>query len=280
MNYSKNSVQARIKNLSAKTGASANVLLATYFFEAFLYRLSKSDYAENFIFKGGFYLSSVIGVQNRYTQDLDFKLAGEELEEENLVKIINDIISKNADDNISFDFSSIESIRGEDQYGGFTVSIIGHLENIRQTVNIDIATGDPITPSSITYSYKRLIAEDILNFKAYNLETILAEKLQTIYSRGLFNSRSKDFYDVYIIHKLKMGEINCENLKEAFAKTCGYRETNFSKEDVNILLKELETHIQTLNRWKNYARKNSFAKNISFETVIESCKFMTNIVFE
>lgn len=123
MNYSKNSVQARIKNLSAKTGASANVLLATYFFEAFLYRLSKSDYAENFIFnfifKSGFYLSSVIGVQNRYTQDLDFKLTGEELEEENLVKIINDIISKNADDNISFDFSSIESIRGEDQYGGF-----------------------------------------------------------------------------------------------------------------------------------------------------------------
>ena len=105
MSYSKNSVQARIKNISAKTGVSANVLLATYFFEAFLYRLSKSDYAENFIFKGGFYLSSVIGVQNRYTQDLDFKLAGEGLEEENLVKIINDIISKNADDNISFDFS-------------------------------------------------------------------------------------------------------------------------------------------------------------------------------
>lgn len=109
---------------------------------------------------------------------------------------------------------------------------------------------------------------------------LLAEKLQTIYSRGLFNSRSKDFYDVYIIHKLKMDEINCENLKEAFAKTCGYRETIFSKEDVNTLLKELETDIQALNRWKNYARKNSFAKNIPFETVIESCKFMTNIVFE
>ncbi len=280
MNYSKNSVQARIKNLSAKTGASANVLLATYFFEAFLYRLSKSEYAENFIFKGGFYLSSVIGVQNRYTQDLDFKLTGEELEEENLVKIINDIISKNADDNISFDFSAIEPIRSEDQYGGFTVSIIGHLENIRQTVNIDIATGDPVTPSSITYSYKRLVAEDILNFKAYNLETILSEKLQTIYNRGLFNSRSKDFYDVYIINKLKIDEINCENLKEAFANTCEYRKTHFSKEEINYLFKELETDSQTLNRWKNYTKKNSFAKNISFESIIESCNFMTNIIFE
>ncbi len=279
MNYSKNSVQARIKNLSAKTGASMNVLLATYFFESFLYRLSKSDYAENFIFKGGFYLSSVIGVQNRYTQDLDFKLTGEELEEENLVKIINDIISKDVDDNIVFDFSSVEPIRNEDQYGGFTVNIVGHLENIRQTVNIDIATGDPITPFAITYNYKRLIVEDILNFKAYNLETILAEKLQTIYNRGLFNSRSKDFYDVYIIHKLKMNEINRENLKEAFAKTCEYRKTNFSKEDVNNLLKELKADTQVLNRWKNYARKNSFAKNISFEMVIESCKFMTDIVF-
>ncbi len=146
-------------------------------------------------------------------------------------------------------------------------------------MNIDIATGDPITPVAITYNYKRLIAEDILNFKAYNLETILAEKLQTIYNRGLFNSRSKDFYDVYIIHKLKMDEINCENLKEAFAKTCEYRKTHFSKEDTNNLLKEIEMDRQALNRWKNYARKNSFAKNISFEMVIESCKFMTDIVF-
>lgn len=279
MNHNKNSVQARIKMLSQKFNTNVNVLLATYFFEAFLYRLSKSTYCKNFIFKGGFYLSSVMGLQNRYTRDLDFKLTGENLEKENLQKIINEIIFQDVDDNISFVLSSIEQIRDEDQYGGYTVALTGHFENIRQVINIDIATGDPITPNAVEYKYKRLIEEDTLDFMAYNLETILAEKLQTIFSRGLLNSRSKDFYDVYIVHKLKMNEINNDNLRAAFQKTCDYRNTHFSKSEIEKLLLEIKEDLQANTRWKNYARKNSFAKNLSFGEVMEACNAISNILF-
>lgn len=280
MNHNKNSVQARIKMMSQKFNTNVNVLLATYFFEAFLYRLSKSAYCKNFIFKGGFYLSSVIGIQNRYTRDLDFKLAGENLEKENLQKIINEIIFQNVDDNISFELSSVDPIRDEDQYGGYTVTLTGHFENIRQVINIDIATGDPITPNAIEYKYKRLIEEDTLDFMAYNLETILAEKLQTIFSRGLLNSRSKDFYDVYIIQKLKTDEINRDNLKAAFQKTCDYKNTYFSKSETEKLLLEIKEDLQAATRWKNYARKNCFAKDISFAEILEECITVNTILFE
>lgn len=280
MSSSKNSVQARLKNLSQKLNVSVNVLLASYFFDAFLLRLSKSEYAENFIFKGGFYLSAIIGVQNRYTQDLDFKLDKQKLDEENVRRIISEIIMLQCDDGISFEFSSVSHIRVEDEYGGFTVSLVGHLENIRQTVSIDIATGDPVTPSAITYKYKRLLENDFIDFKAYNLETILAEKLQTVFHRGLLNSRSKDFYDIYIIRKLKMNEINPDNLKFAFSKTCDYRNTHFSKDDVMKLFSNLAANEQVIQRWKNYTKRNSFASGISFDDVIASCKEFTEIVFE
>ena len=153
------------------------------------------------------------------------------------------------------------------------------MENIRQVINIDIATGDPITPNVIEYKYKRLIEEDCLDFKAYNLETILAEKLQTIFSRGLLNSRSKDFYDVYIIQKLKTDEINRDNLKASFQKTCDYRNTYFSKSVTEKLLAELKEDLQVATRWKNYARKNNFAKNLFFDEVMKACKAISNILF-
>lgn len=280
MSSSKNSVQARLKNLSQKLNVSVNVLLASYFFDAFLLRLSKSEYAENFIFKGGFYLSAIIGVQNRYTQDLDFKLDKQKLDEENVRRIISGIIALQCDDGISFELSSVSHIREEDEYGGFTVSLVGHLENIRQTVSIDIATGDPVTPSAVTYKYKRLLENDFIDFKAYNLETILAEKLQTVFHRGLLNSRGKDFYDIYIIRKLKMNEINPDNLKLAFSKTCDYRNTHFSKDDVMKLFSNLAANEQVIQRWKNYTKRNSFASGISFDDVIASCKEFTEIVFE
>lgn len=127
MSSSKNSVQARLKNLSQRLNVSVNVLLASYFFDAFLFRLSKSEYAENFIFKGGFYLSAIIGVQNRYTQDLDFKLDCQKLDEENIRRIISEIIAVPCEDEISFELSSVLPIREEDEYGGFTVSLVGHL---------------------------------------------------------------------------------------------------------------------------------------------------------
>lgn len=132
----------------------------------------------------------------------------------------------------------------------------------------------------MTYKYKRLLENDFLDFKAYNLETILAEKLQTVFHRGLLNSRSKDFYDIYVIKKLKMDEINLNNLKLAFAKTCDYRNTHFSKGEAMNLLEKILTNEQVIQRWKNYAKKNSFASGIAFDEVLASCKEFAEIVFE
>lgn len=280
MKTNKNAVQAKINSLSKELNVKVNVLLATYFFDAFLFRLSKSEYSEDFIFKGGFYLSGIMGIQNRYTKDLDFKLTGHNLEEENLTDIIHEIITIPVEDEISFEFISITPILDEDEYGGFTVSLLGHLENIKQTVNLDIATGDPITPDAVIYKYKRLLEGDILNFKAYNLETVLAEKMQTVYNRGLLNSRSKDFYDIYIIYKVKWNEINVSDFKEAYKKTCEYRQTIFIKKTIVDIISHLKNDEQIKLRWLNYANKNDFASGIDFNYVMKACEDISDILYE
>lgn len=200
---SKNALQAKINNLSSKIGVHQNILLKSFFFDEFLKRLETSPYKDNFVFKGGFLLSTSLGIDLRSTMDIDFLLRKLDLSRENIVNIIKEVASINIDDGIIFEFQSINEIREEDEYGRYNVTLLGRFENIKETVNIDIATGDPITPNAINYEYKCLLDNDVLKFKAYNYETIIAEKMQTILFRGIANSRSKDFYDLYIIHKLK-----------------------------------------------------------------------------
>lgn len=230
MRINKNSLQARIKNLSLEKGVPSNVILQDYFFDAFLKRLAKSQYVDKFIFKGGFYLSSVLGINYRSTMDIDFLLTKLAMTRDNIKNIFKEIALINVQDNIIFEFVNINDIRQEDEYGGYNISLLGRLDNIKVAVNIDVATGDPITPSSVLYKYHCLFDDEIITFTSYNFETIIAEKLQTILSRGATNSRSKDFYDLYIIYKLKWSDIDISNLKEAFKNTCKHRDTFFSFE--------------------------------------------------
>lgn len=272
MKINKNSLQARINNLSKEMNVHANVLLVSFFFDTFISRLAKSIYADKFVFKGGFYLATLLGVKNRYTADIDFLLRKEIMNENRLKEIFSDIIATNADDSITFEIADISPIRDEDAYGGFSILLTGHLENIRQSFHVDVATGDPITPTDIEYSYRSLISNETIAFRAYNLETVIAEKLQTILSRGLLNSRCKDYYDIYIINQLQWNSIDISHLKAAFEKTCQYRGTPFKKEDSNNILEEISKSTILQNRWKNYAKKASFAKNISFEATVNTCK--------
>ncbi len=280
MKTSKDAVQPRLNKMAKELGVSVNVLIAAYFFDAFLARLSKSGYSENFVLKGGFYLSMVAGINNRYTKDLDFKLTGRELSEENLSAIVGKIIAVDVGDNIYFELGSLSRIRESDKYGGYSVSITGHLENIRQAVSLDIATGDPVTPGIVWYEYKRLLDGSSLFLPAYNLETVLAEKIQTMLGRGLLNSRSKDFYDIYIIGKLKWQDISVPSLKLAFEKTCEYRNCSFSKTETQELLSRLKSDTLQLSHWENYARKNTFAKDIEFAQIMEVCGEVINEIFK
>lgn len=279
MKINKNSLQARINNLSKEMGVHANVLLVSFFFDAFISRLTKSIYADKFVFKGGFYLATLLGVKNRYTADIDFLLRKETMNENRLREIFSDIIETDADDSIIFEIADISPIRDEDAYGGFSILLTGHLENVRQSFHVDIATGDPITPKDIEYSYQSLISNETIAFRAYNLETVVAEKLQTILFRGLLNSRCKDYYDIYIIHQLQWHKISIPDLRKSFETTCQYRKTPFEKEKSLLILEEISKSDIFQTRWKNYAKKSSFAKGISFEATIEACKEILDCIF-
>ncbi len=279
MKINKNSLQARINNLSKELNVHANVLLVSFFFDAFISRLAKSIYADKFVFKGGFYLATLLGVKNRYTADIDFLLRKESMDENRLREIFSDIIATNADDSITFEIADISPIRDEDAYGGFSILLTGHLENVRQSFHVDVATGDPITPTDIEYSYQSLISNETIAFRAYNLETVVAEKLQTILSRGMLNSRCKDYYDIYIINQLQRKNISIPDLKKAFVTTCQYRKTPFEKEESLLILEEISRSNILQTRWNNYARKASFAKDITFEATVESCKEILDCIF-
>lgn len=279
MKINKNSLQARINNLSKELNVHVNVLLVSFFFDAFISRLAKSIYADKFVFKGGFYLATLLGVKNRYTADIDFLLRKESMDENRLREIFSDIIATNADDSITFEIADISPIRDEDAYGGFSILLTGHLENVRQSFRVDVATGDPITPTDIEYSYQSLISNETIAFRAYNLETVVAEKLQTILSRGMLNSRCKDYYDIYIINQLQRKNISIPDLKKAFVTTCQYRKTPFEKEESLLILEEISRSNILQTRWNNYARKASFAKDITFEATVESCKEILDCIF-
>lgn len=239
-----------------------------YFLEMILKKLSQSSYSRNYIFKGGFLLSNVIGVESRSTVDIDFLFQNITLSFENVEKQLKDILAIPIE-GINFTLQSIVSIKESDLYSGYRASILCQLENIKQMVHLDIATGDIVTPHPIHYDYKSLFEDDHFPIIAYPIETIIAEKLQTIYSRNFLNSRSKDFYDIYILSKLKREEIDTLQLQLAIKITFAFRGTTFDYNKNIELLKSFKNDETQNQQWRNYARKYSYTNGISFKEVLD-----------
>lgn len=239
-----------------------------YFLEMILKKLSQSSYSRNYIFKGGFLLSNVIGVESRSTVDIDFLFQNITLSFENVEKQLKDILAIPIE-GINFTIQSIVSIKESDLYSGYRASILCQLENIKQMVHLDIATGDIVTPHPIHYDYKSLFEDDRFPIIAYPIETIIAEKLQTIYSRNFLNSRSKDFYDIYILSKLKREEIDTLQLQLAIKRTFAFRGTTFDYSKNIELLKSFKNDKTQNQQWQNYARKYSYTNGISFKEVLD-----------
>ena len=279
MKINKQSLLARAKNLSKEKGVTANVILLNYFFDAFLKRLAKSRFANEFVFKGGFLLSSVLGAESRSTMDIDFLLRNLLLSADNIKRIFQEVIAIEADDCVTFEFGDKKEIRQDDDYGGYGVTLIGHLENIKVPVNVDVATGDPITPNPTTHDYNCIFTGERLEFLAHNFETILSEKLETVFKRGLSNSRCKDFYDLYMIYKSKWGVIDVANFKDAFKNTCQHRQSAFSKEEAKSMLFDLANAETMKSRWRAYQKKNAFARNIQYEETIEAISEIVEYLF-
>lgn len=274
----KNKLRSICQKLSKETGLSFNAVQTHYFLESILEKIASSDENENFIFKGGFLLANVVGIRQRSTVDIDFLIRRFTLTGENIKQRFEEILQGGKENGITYEIQKIEEIRKEDEYGGFRITVLCRLDNIRQMVPLDIATGDPITPCEISYEYQSAFSDRYFEICAYNIETMLAEKLQTIYQRGVFNSRSKDFYDVFILFHLKKEQIDYLHLKEACINTFNHRNTDFNIENILDVLNILKEETSLLTRWNSYQKRFHYAQGIDFDNVIDTViALVTNI---
>ncbi len=264
----KASVTAICHRVSLKTGLPFNTVLVYYFLESVLARFASSELGKHFVFKGGFLLSNIIGVGTRTTADIDFILRDVEFSEHQVFNMLQAVIEDNSADAIHYQITGIDPIREETRYGGFRVRIECRLENMRQIVSLDIATGDFITPHPIEYSYASLFSNKSYQVTAYPIETILAEKIQTIFARGMFNSRSKDFYDLCILYKLRRNDLDYRLVNYACEQTFSNRNTEFDVQKIIELLETLSKDEVFRLRWGTFTSKNSYAKGMNFEEMI------------
>ena len=268
-----NSMQLKdkLRNISKEKNVDFNTLLRFYMYDRFLERLSKSKYRDNFILKGGFYLSTLFGVENRATMDIDTAFRNERFDEETIIKMINEIISIKIDDNAKLSYLRIEPIRNEDEYGGFRVTIQVEYETMKQSFHIDIATGDPITPKEIRYKYLPLLGDYYVDLYAYNMETILAEKIETMLNRLELNGRTRDFYDIYLIYKNEWQNINKYHFRKAIDKTFTKREYKGDPFEGLDIIRNSEI---LKERWNKYQRNFSYAEGIEFEDIMNCLEIM------
>ena len=268
-----NSMQLKdkLRNISREKNVDFNTLLRLYMYDRFIERLTKSQYRDNFVLKGGFYLSTLFGVENRTTMDIDTLFRKADFNEDTIVKMIKEIISIKNDDNAKLKFLDIGPIRDEDEYGGFRVIIQVEIENVKEKFNIDIATGDPITPKAIRYKYLPLLGYYYIDLYAYNMETILAEKLETIFSRSELNGRMRDFYDVYLIYTREWNNINIDNFRNAIDKTFSKREYFGNPFEALDIIRNSEI---LKERWNKYQRNFSYAEGIEFEDIMNCLEIM------
>ena len=193
------SLKDKARNIANENAISIQQVLQNYMFERVLERLSKSEYKENFIIKGGLLLSSIMGINLRTTMDIDTNITGINLDKEKLLEILNEVLNMDIGDNVTFKIEKVEEIKQEEYYGGYQFKIIATYENIKVQFHMDVSTGDVITPRAIEYKYKKLFDNSYIDILSYNRETIIAEKLQSILERKITNSRMKDYYDLYFL---------------------------------------------------------------------------------
>lgn len=272
----------KLKNfISKKTHGDSDISQKFYqlfYFERVLERISKSKYKGQIILKGGLLLTSVIGDDERTTKDMDATLKGIPLTKTDIDKIFNEIFNIDIGDNVTFQIISIKDIRLENEYGGFRLNVLSKLDNNRTYITIELTTGDVITPKEIKYNYNSIFEDKKIPIMSYTLETVLAEKFQTIVTRGLLNTRLKDFYDVYMLITLKMNELDKNSLISAIKNTFNRRKTIYGLEQFNDVIEDLIEDDNMNNLWNEYVRKNQYAKGIKFEDTTNAIKQIIEIL--
>ena len=260
------------KKLAKDSGLTQLELYQRFMFERILERISVSKYNENFILKGGLLLSAMLGINSRSTRDMDISIKGIDVSQEKMLKILNEILSIDIDDKVKFEVVNITDIRADDEYGGNKYHLVGRLENLKVSLEIDISTGDEITPKELNFEYISIFDNKKINIGTYNIETILSEKVETILRRGKYNTRMKDYYDVYFFLTKLKNEINLEIFKQALNNTLRKREAFDYYNDYKQILNGLTNDERINNYWNTYKKKNKYAENIEFKDIVKILK--------
>jgi len=271
-----------IRNLSKKKSADAQILMRNYMMERFLERISLSEYKNQFILKGGMLVAAMVGLDARATMDLDATIKGTNVSVEDVEMIISQIISIPLDDGISFRIKRISEIMEEADYPGVRVSMETKFDGVITPLKIDISTGDIITPREIKYNFNLMLKNRTIEVWAYNLETVLAEKLETVISRNVTNTRMRDFYDIYILQKLYGEQLSKDVLWDALVATAKKRETleQIETEDIDEVFDEIQSSSVMENLWKAYQRNYSYSADIPWHTIMKSIRTLYEIISE
>ena len=274
MALTKEQLKGRIKNLAKENNADPRLLMRLYMMERFIERASVSKYKDNFIIKGGILVTSLVGVSLRSTLDIDSTIKNQSISENDAKRMIDDICKIDIGDGVSFEVKDSSTIMDEMEYPGirFTLNVI--MDGLITPIKIDISTGDVITPRAIEYQYNFLLEDRTATLLSYNLETILAEKLQAILNRELLNTRMRDFYDIYVLFSMYENTINVDVLKEAFYATCKKRNSINLIKNSNLLINTISNSDVLENRWNEYQKKFAYVQGISYEDTINNIKIL------
>lgn len=251
-----------------------------FFFEHVLMRLAVSKYKDNIILKGGVLLSSIIGNDMRTTKDIDATLKSIPLNINTIEKIFNEILSIELNDGVKFKIESIKDIRLEDAYGGFRINVFATFDKLKTYFFLEVTTGDIITPREINYEYKSLFEDRTINIMAYTVETIIAEKFESIISKNIQTTRSKDFYDLYMLMVKNKGKITKENLVKAIENTFKHRNTTFNIDYLNEVFDIIKDSKILENNFNDYRKKLNYAKDVNYEDTISAIKMVIDILEE
>lgn len=274
----KNAMQLKaiIKNIAKEKSISAQLVMQNFMMERLLERISLSPYQNHIILKGGFLIAAMVGLDTRATMDMDATIKGIPVSEHTVKNMFQEICKVELQDDVTFSFLSIGKIREGDEYGGYRVALSANFPPMSVPLKLDITTGDKITPREITYEFKLLLEDRSIRVLAYNLETVLAEKLETIISRSDQNTRSRDFYDVYVLQKLQSHNIDIKLLREAIEATAKKRNTVQIIKNYKSTIEIIRDSSVMKQRWKSYQKDFDYAKDINFEDACDAVLLITN----
>lgn len=270
-------LKAFIKKKAKEKNVFAQLVLQNYMLERLLERISLSPYKNNFILKGGFLISSIVGIDERTTMDLDTTIKGFTLTHESILNIFNEICSIDIEDDVEFEVTNVADIRKTGDYPGIRVFMKANYPPISVPLTVDVTTGDIITPKEIEYSLDLLFDERSISILAYNLETILAEKIETVLSRNIASTRPRDYYDLYTLYVFHGNTCDRKVLRTALENTTNKRGSKHILNDYLEIIQEIRNSDELNAIWKKYSKEYECAKDISFE---ETCNILEKIMVE